>query len=175
MKMKLLTLLVIVGLFAFGAKVNAGDSQAPLQGQAKVKAKAEAEAQGKVAAAAKDANDVLKLVCKAIGIIPLVPQECTTACAGIADPSADTFKDLSCCMGALEKSGKVPSEVKLAITAFSMPSCTWLLCGPSPTGTLLAKTCGALSCNTHYDNVTNCLNEVKMTCAGNFGCGAAQK
>ena len=52
--MKLLTLLVIVGLFAFGAKVNAGDSQAPLQGQAKVKAKAEAEVEVKEEAEVKE-------------------------------------------------------------------------------------------------------------------------
>ena len=95
------------------------------------------------------------------------PQACTDACSNLLKPSWD---DLTCCVASAKSFGKIDKDLASKISTAAYPICSSLVCGPSTAGTFVGNLCGATCCNTGYDKVDNCLNELnpKKTCSGDF-------
>ncbi|MBA3813710.1 MAG: hypothetical protein H0X26_04350 [Alphaproteobacteria bacterium] len=156
MKLKLLTMLFAIGLFAFGSGVMAGNTD-------KVLTKAELQAGG---------ADLISTVCDFVGGVAGAPADCKDACKSIAKPD---FAKLSCCMAALKNEDLIPDAISSNIGKLSYPLCSGFGCGLH---SALIDICGAINCNTGYDDVTNCLKVGGKTCAADFSpdkCSAADK
>lgn len=162
MKLKLITLLLACGLLACGMNESVYSASKPGAGPDEKNAKA----------AVIDMKDALKAFCTLI-LDEKHPQACTDACKNLANPS---WSDLTCCVAAAKSFGKISSTVETAISLASKPGCMGGIggigatCGGSPVKDFVGKLCGALNCNTKYDDVTNCLAAMnpKMTCEKDF-------
>lgn len=157
MKLKLLTLLFTLGLFAFGADVSA-----QMEKGHGFEMEDSDEKRLKV-----QATTLLSTVCGYVKDLAGAPKDCETACANILNPDLSQLADLSCCMGAVIKENLLPWGAPYYIKLASYPICSGVAC-KADTSKILPMICGAINCNSGLDNVTNCLNSQGMSCSKDF-------
>jgi len=149
MKIKILSLFLVLGIFALGTNVMAEKSGGVPERTAKESTSPED--------VGFDPSAVFGQVCAFAASMTGEPPECVTACA-----SPHCFATMAGCLSKIQ--AQLPSAISTILGTLCSTGCNSLTCFSST----VANYCGWVCCNTTYGSVTNCLAKQGQTCAVNY-------